>query len=83
MTQGKRFGLSAVRKRDMWRRWKAGRSLHEIGRAFGKAFVDSLFGVASWWVPSPRSGGARSERLHWASERTSLAGVLPVSRFVR
>jgi hypothetical protein len=50
MTQGKRFGLSAVRKRDMWRRWKAGRSLHEIGRAFGTAFVDSLFGVASWWV---------------------------------
>jgi len=36
MTQGKRFGLSAVQKCDMWRRWKAGDSLHEIGRAFGK-----------------------------------------------
>jgi IS30 family transposase len=37
MRQGKRFGLSAVQKSDMWRRWKAGQSLHEIGRAFGKS----------------------------------------------
>jgi hypothetical protein len=22
---------------DLWRRWKAGQSLHEIGRAFGKS----------------------------------------------
>ncbi len=37
MTQGKRFGLSAVQKSNMWCRWKAGQSLHEIGRAFGKS----------------------------------------------
>ena len=36
MIQGKRFGLSAAQKSDMWRRWKAGQSLHEIERAFGK-----------------------------------------------
>ena len=36
MRQGKRFGLSAEQKIDMWCRWKAGQSLHEIGRAFGK-----------------------------------------------
>src|SRR5450755_3739952 len=36
MSQGKRFGLSAIEKSDLWRRWKAGQSLHEIGRAFGK-----------------------------------------------
>ncbi len=36
MTQGKRFGLSATQKSDMRRRWTAGQSLHEIGRAFGK-----------------------------------------------
>jgi hypothetical protein len=36
MTQGKRFGLSVAQKSDLWRRWKAGHSLHEIGRAFGK-----------------------------------------------
>jgi IS30 family transposase len=37
MRQGKQFGLSAMQKSDMWRRWKAGQSLHEIGRAFGKS----------------------------------------------
>src|SRR6202521_2371777 len=36
MRQGRRFGLSAEQKLDVWRRWKAGQTLHEIGRAFGK-----------------------------------------------
>jgi len=36
MKQGKRFGLSAEQKSDVWRRWKLGQTLHEIGRAFGK-----------------------------------------------
>jgi hypothetical protein len=36
MKPGKRFGLSAPEKRDIWSRWKAGQSLHEIGRAFDK-----------------------------------------------
>jgi IS30 family transposase len=26
-----------MQKSDLWRRWKAGQSLHEIGRAFGKS----------------------------------------------
>jgi IS30 family transposase len=36
MKPGKRFGLSAMEKSDIWSRWKAGQSLHEIGRAFDK-----------------------------------------------
>ena len=36
MKPGKRFGLSAEQKIDVWRPWKAGQTLHEIGRAFGK-----------------------------------------------
>jgi IS30 family transposase len=36
MKPGRRFGLSAEQKLDVWRRWKAGQTLHEIGRAFGK-----------------------------------------------
>src|SRR6202167_4092579 len=36
MRPGIRFGLSAIEKRDVWSRWKAGESLHEIGRAFDK-----------------------------------------------
>jgi IS30 family transposase len=36
MKAGKRFGLSAIEKSDIWCRWKAGQSLHEIGRVFDK-----------------------------------------------
>src|SRR5215469_13105644 len=36
MKPGKRFGLSAIEKRDVWSRWTAGQSLHEIERAFDK-----------------------------------------------
>jgi tetratricopeptide (TPR) repeat protein len=36
MRLGRRYGLSAAQKTEIWRRWKAGESLHEIGRAFGK-----------------------------------------------
>jgi hypothetical protein len=36
MRPGIRFGLSAVEKRGVWRRWKAGQTLHAIGRAFDK-----------------------------------------------
>jgi IS30 family transposase len=36
MRQGRRYGLSTAQRTDIWRRWKAGESLHEIGRAIGK-----------------------------------------------
>src|ERR1700730_16852135 len=36
MRPGKRFGLPAIEKSDIWRRWKAGQTLHEIVRAFDK-----------------------------------------------
>jgi len=31
-----RLGLSSIDKREIWSRWKAGQTLHEIGRAYGK-----------------------------------------------
>jgi IS30 family transposase len=31
-----RLGLSTIDKREIWSRWKAGETLHEIGRAYGK-----------------------------------------------
>ena len=36
MSEGKQSRLSPVQRTDIWRRWKAGQSLHEIGRALGK-----------------------------------------------
>jgi hypothetical protein len=59
MTQEKRFGLSAVQESDRWRRWKAGRSLHEIGRAFRKeqSSIRRLVSRHGGFVPAV--GGAR------------------------
>jgi hypothetical protein len=36
MAQGKRDRLSTEQRIEMWRRWKSGESLHDIGRTFGK-----------------------------------------------
>src|SRR5260370_39472608 len=46
MTQRRRVKLSANQRTDLWRRWKAGQSLHEIGRAFGKNHVSIQFILA-------------------------------------
>src|SRR6202051_886316 len=46
MTQRRRVKLSTNQRNDMWRRWKAGQSLHEIGRAFGKDHVSIQFMLA-------------------------------------
>ena len=43
MTQARRVKLSASQRTDMWSGWKAGQSLHEIGRAFGKDHVSIQF----------------------------------------
>jgi hypothetical protein len=56
MRQGKRFGLSAVQRSDLWRRWKAGQSLHEIGRAFGKSHssIRCVVSLHGGFVPAVR-----------------------------
>jgi hypothetical protein len=35
-----------MQRADMWDRWKAGQSLHQIGRAFGKDQVSIQFMLA-------------------------------------
>jgi IS30 family transposase len=56
MRQGKRFGLSAIEKSDLWRRCKAGQSLHEIGRAFGKSHssIRCVVSLHGGFVPAVR-----------------------------
>src|SRR5260370_9125069 len=72
MRPGKRFGLSAEQKNDVWRRWKAGQTLHEIGRVFGKEHS------------SIRCLGARHGGFVPAVQRRSLLeGSLPARRFAR
>src|SRR5271165_7076186 len=36
MSEGKRSRLSLTQRTEIWRRWKSGQTLHEIGRAFDK-----------------------------------------------
>ena len=36
MNEGKAVETISAQKADVWSRWKAGESLHEIGRAHGK-----------------------------------------------
>jgi hypothetical protein len=65
----------------MWNRWKAGKSLHEIGRVFGKDHVSIHYFLAQHGgiVTAAR----RHSRSHWQSEKISREESLPVRRFVR
>ena len=46
MIEQKARGLSAEQKAELWKRWKAGQSLNEIGRALGKDHVVVHFVLA-------------------------------------
>src|ERR1700687_1785849 len=72
MRQGKRFGLCAVQRSELWRRWKAGQSLHEIGPAFGKEHSSIRCLVARYGgiVPAVRR---RSRRVLTAVEREDIS----------
>ena len=72
MTQGRRDRLSAEQRTDMWRRWKVGESLHEIGRAFGKGHGSSRFLLTQCGgiVPAARR---RSPRTLTLAEREDIS----------
>ena len=46
MTQRRQLRLSAIQWTDLCGRWRAGQSLHEIGREFGKDYVSIQFILA-------------------------------------
>src|SRR6202012_5463736 len=72
MAQGKRDRLSTEQRIDMWRRWKAGESLHEIGRAFGKdhGSIQFLLSQRGGIVPAARR---RSPRTLTLAEREDIS----------
>jgi DNA-binding CsgD family transcriptional regulator len=72
MAQGKRDRLSAEQRTEMWRRWKAGESLHEIGRTFGKyhGSIQFLLSQRGGIVPSARR---RSPRTLTLAEREDIS----------
>src|ERR1700675_2247865 len=72
MIEQKPRGLSAEQKADLWKRWKAGQSLNEIGRALGKDHVVIHFVLARHGgiAPPPR------RRSRWAltlAERENIS----------
>src|SRR5271156_6708642 len=73
MRQGRRYGLSAARSIDIWRRWKGGESLHEIGRAFDKdhGSIQFLLSQHGGIVPAVRR---RSPRTLTLAEREEIDG---------
>ena len=67
-----RPGLSQAQKREIWRRWKEGQSLSEIGRALGKV-PGSIHNVVSsngGFVPAPRK---RSPTVLTLAEREEIS----------
>src|ERR1700687_4325732 len=72
MAQGKRDRLSAYHRTAMWRRWKSGESLHEIGRAFGKGHgsIRFLLTQRGGIVPAARR---RSLRTLTLAEREDIS----------
>ena len=72
MAQGKRERLSTEQRIDLWRRWKAGESLHDIGRAFGKGHgsIRFLLTQRGGIVPAARR---RSPRTLTLAERENIS----------
>lgn len=62
MAQMGRPGLTLAQQKDLWRRWKEGQSLSEIGRALGR-HAGSIHGVVKangGIVPAARTRAART-----------------------
>jgi hypothetical protein len=72
MRQGRQYGLSAAQRTDIWRRWKAGESLHEIGRAFGKDHGSIQFLVSQHGGIAP-AVRRRSQRTLTLAEREDIS----------
>jgi IS30 family transposase len=72
MIERKRRGLSAEQKAELWKRWKAGQSLNEIGRALGKDHVVVHFVLARHGGIAPPSR-CRSQRALTLAEREEIS----------
>ena len=72
MRQGRKHGLSAEQKAAIWLRWKAGESLHEIGRAFNKdhGSIQFLLSKHGGIAPAVRR---RSQRTLTLAEREDIS----------
>jgi IS30 family transposase len=72
MKHARRWKLSAAQRTDMWNRWKAGQSLHAIGRALGKdhVVIQLLLARHGGIAPAARR---RSRRVLTLAEREDIS----------
>jgi IS30 family transposase len=82
MTKGRPARLTVAQKRDVWRRWKAGQSLHEIGRAFGRnhGAIYFLLSLHGGIVPAARR---RSPRTLTMAEREVISRGIATGSSIR
>jgi len=72
MMRARRWKLSAAQRTDLWNRWKAGQSLHAIGRALGKDHVVIQFLLARHGGIAP-AARHRSRRVLTLAEREDIS----------
>src|SRR3989442_7570300 len=72
MSHVRRWKLSAAQRADLWNRWKAGQSLHAIGRALGKdhVVIQLLWARHGGIAPAARR---RSRRVLTLAEREDIS----------
>ncbi len=78
----RRFKLSEQQRNEMWSRWKAGQSLHEIGRVFGKDHVSIQFMLAQHGGIAPAVRRRSPLRLTLA-EREDISRGIASGRSIR
>jgi len=82
MVQVGRPGLSYTQKNELWRRWKEGQSLTEIGRAL-KRHCSTIYDVVKAYggvVPAERS---RATRVLSLFDREEISRGLPQGQSIR
>src|ERR1700686_5037023 len=72
MKRARRWKPSSTQRAEMWSRWKAGQSLHEIGRALGKSHVVIQFLLARHGGIAPPAR-RRSRRVLTLAEREDIS----------
>ena len=82
MEQSRRYGFSSDDRRDLWRRFREGQSLHEIARAFSKeaGSIRCVVAATGGISPAPR------KRPPWAltlGEREEISRGVAAGRSVR
>lgn len=82
MGQMGRPGLSAAQKAELWRRWRQGQSLSEIGRALGK-HAGSIHGVLSSNGGIMPTGRRRSRWALTLAEREEISRGLAKKASIR